>query len=76
MYGVGLYTSLMIIAELGEINRFRSAKQVGGYAGLTAKVNQSGGHCYYGSITSTRRPLAALDLDGGGHSDRSSGRGT
>jgi transposase len=51
LYGVGLYTALVIVAELGEVERFRTAKQVGGYAGLTAKVNQSGGHCYYGSIT-------------------------
>lgn len=51
LHGVGLYTALVIIAELGEVNRFRSAKQVGGYTGLTSKVNQSGGHCYYGSIT-------------------------
>jgi transposase len=51
IHGVGLYTALVIIAELGEVNRFRSAKQVGAYAGLTSKVNQSGDHCYYGSIT-------------------------
>ena len=39
------------VAELAEVDRFRSVKQVGAYAGLTSKVNQSGGHCYYGSIT-------------------------
>lgn len=51
IHGIGLYSALVIVAELGEIERFRSAKQVGAYAGLTSKVNQSGGHCYYGSIT-------------------------
>jgi len=51
LHGVGIYTALVVVAELGEVDRFRSAKQVGGYAGLTSKVNQSGGHCYYGSIT-------------------------
>ena len=51
IHGVGLYTALVVIGELGEVDRFRCAKQVGAYAGLTAKVNQSGGHCYYGSIT-------------------------
>ncbi|WP_390620820.1 transposase [Gimesia aquarii] len=42
---------MVIVAELGKIERFRSAKQVRAYAGLTSKVNQSGGRCYYGSIT-------------------------
>lgn len=51
IHGVGLYTALVIIGELGEVDRFLSAKQVGVYAGLTAKVNHSGGHCYYGPIT-------------------------
>ena len=51
LHGVGLYTALVIVAEIGEVHRFRSAKQVGAYAGLTSQVNQSGGHCYYGSIT-------------------------
>lgn len=43
IHGIGLYTALVIVAELGEIERFRSAKQVGAFAGLTSKVNQSGG---------------------------------
>jgi transposase len=56
IHGVGLYTALVIIAELGEVDRFRSGKQVGAYAGLTSRVNQSGGHCYYGSITRQGSP--------------------
>ena len=49
--GVARYMALLIVAEIGEPWRFRSGKQVGAYAGLTARVNQSGGHCYYGHIT-------------------------
>ncbi len=49
--GVGLYTALLIVAEIGEPWRFQNGRQVGAYAGLTAKVNQSGNHCYYGHIT-------------------------
>lgn len=49
--GVGLYTALLVIGELGEVQRFRTARQVGGYAGLTPRVHQSGDHCYRGSIT-------------------------
>lgn len=54
--GIGLYSALLIIGELGEVERFKTAKQVGAYAGLTARVNQSGGHCYRGSITRQGSP--------------------
>lgn len=51
IHGIGLYGALLIVGELGEVDRFRTEKQVGAYAGLTARVNQSGGHCYHGHIT-------------------------
>jgi transposase len=49
--GIGLFSALLIVGEIGEPSRFRGARQVGAYAGLTPRVDQSGGHCYYGSIT-------------------------
>ena len=49
IHGIGLYSALLIVAELGEVERFRTAKQVGAYSGLTSRVHQSGGHCYQGS---------------------------
>jgi transposase len=51
IHGIGLYSALVVIGELGEVERFRFARQVGAYAGLTSKVLQSGDHCYYGRIT-------------------------
>jgi transposase len=54
--GIGLYSALLIIAEIGEVERFRTAKQVGAYTGLTSRVHQSGGHCYQGSITRQGSP--------------------
>ena len=56
IYGIGLYTALLIIGELGEVGRFRTAKQVGSYSGLTSRVRQSGDHCYRGSITREGSP--------------------
>src|ERR1019366_1785982 len=47
---------LLIVGELGEVDRFHTAKQGGAYAGLTARVNQSGGHCYRGSVTRQGSP--------------------
>jgi transposase len=54
--GIGLYSALLIVAELGEVDRFCTAKQVGAYTGLTSRVHQSGGHCYQGSITRMGSP--------------------
>jgi len=51
IHGVGTYLALLIVAEIGDPERFKHAKQVGAYAGLTARVNQSGEHAYYGHIT-------------------------
>jgi len=56
IYGIGSYSALMIIAELGEVERFHKAKQVGAYAGLISRVRQSGGHCYRGSISREGSP--------------------
>jgi transposase len=56
IYGIGLFSALVIVAELGEVERFRLAKQVGAYTGLTSRVHQSGGHCYRGSITRQGSP--------------------
>jgi transposase len=56
IHGIGLFSALLIVAELGEVERFRTAKQVGAYSGLTSRVHQSGGHCYQGSITRQGSP--------------------
>ena len=40
--GIGLYSALLIIAEIGEPNRFTNPEQVAAYAGLTPRVRQSG----------------------------------
>jgi transposase len=37
LYGVGLYSAMIVVTELGEVKRFRKAKQVAAYAGLTAR---------------------------------------
>lgn len=39
--GIGIFSALLILAEIGEITRFPSAKQLVGYAGLAPGVYQS-----------------------------------
>ena len=56
IHGIGLYSALLIVGEIGEPWRFRSAKQVGTYAGLTARVNQSGDRCRHGGISRQGSP--------------------
>jgi len=56
LYGIADYSALLVVGELGEPWRFGDARQVGAYAGLTARVNQSGSHCYTGSITHQGSP--------------------
>ena len=56
LHGIGLYSAMVVIAELGDPRRFRRAKQVAAYSGLTARVNQSGDRCYRGHISKQGSP--------------------
>ena len=56
--GVGLITALTILAELGDVGRFRSRAAVSNYAGLVPVVRDSDSKHYGGGIT--RRGPAAL----------------
>ncbi len=56
IHGFGLFSSLLITGEIGEPCRFPSGDKVAAYAGLTARVNQSGGHSYHGHITRQGSP--------------------
>jgi transposase len=42
IHGIGLYSALLIVAEIARPDRFRSADQAAAYAGLTPRVTQSG----------------------------------
>lgn len=49
--GISHYGALMAAAEIGEIRRFSTAKQLVSFAGLHPSVSQSGEKCYMGRIT-------------------------
>jgi len=51
LFGIGLYSALLLVAEIGEPWRFTREGQVGAYAGLTSRVSQSGEKAHYGSIS-------------------------
>lgn len=49
--GIGIFSALLILAEIGDINRFPSPKKLVSYAGLCPGLHQSGETCYSRSIT-------------------------
>ncbi len=58
LHGVGPYTAMLVIAEVGEIERFRSPRKLCAWAGLTPTVRSSDGKARLGHITRQgSRPL-------------------
>ena len=51
--GVGYYSALLIVSEIGEIERFPDSAHLCSYAGLTPSTHSSGGVTYHGNITKT-----------------------
>jgi transposase len=49
--GIGYYLALLILAEVGDVTRFPSARKLASYAGLVPTTRSSGGHTYHGRIT-------------------------
>jgi transposase len=51
--GIAQVSAVTIVAELGEISRFQSARQLMGYSGMVPSENSSGGRTLRGRITKT-----------------------
>lgn len=49
--GINYYSALMVTAEIGDVQRFSSAKKLVSFAGLNPSVYQSGDKCYRGAIS-------------------------
>src|SRR6516225_204694 len=49
--GIGLFTALVILAEVGDISRFASARKLASWAGLTPTVRGSDRVAHYGHIS-------------------------
>jgi transposase len=49
--GVGPFTALVILAEIGDVSRFGSARQLASWAGLTPTVRGSDRVAHYGHIS-------------------------
>lgn len=53
--GFGLITAMTVLAAIGEVERFGSAKHLASYSGLTGGVEQSGTHLVQKGITKAGR---------------------
>lgn len=49
--GIGLITATMVVAEVWDVSRFRTAAQLGSWAGLTPKERSSSDHIRRGHIS-------------------------
>jgi transposase len=49
--GIGLFTAVAVVVEVGDINRFGSAAQLCSWAGLTPREHSSGDHIRRGHIS-------------------------
>jgi hypothetical protein len=64
--GVGPFTALVILAEVGEVSRFASERKLASWAGLTPTVRGSDRVAHYGHIWKGRLGVAALGAVRGG----------
>jgi transposase len=49
--GISYYSALLVLSEIGEIERFPDAKRLCSYAGLVPSIYSSGSKTYHGRIT-------------------------
>jgi transposase len=56
MPGISFYSALLIVSEIGDVNRFSDSDHLVAYAGLAPSTHSSGGKTYHGRITKTGSP--------------------
>jgi transposase len=49
--GIAHYSAILLLNEIGDVNRFPSADKLVSYAGLAPSQRQSADHTYHGHIT-------------------------
>jgi len=60
MPGIGYFTASMLVAEIGDINRFGNDKKISSWAGLAPRISQSGGKTRIGRVGHGNKRVAAL----------------
>jgi len=60
--GIGTTTAFLLASEIGNVERFHSAKGFSSYFGLVPRLSQSSSHAYYGRITKLGNPYVRWAL--------------
>lgn len=55
--GIGIFSAVLLMSEIGDMDRFQSPEKLCSYAGLVPRVHQSGDTLRYGRITKQGRYL-------------------
>lgn len=72
--GIGPYTAMLVIAEVGDVSRFGSARKLCAWAGLTPTIRSSDGKARLGHITKQgSRPLRWALVEAAQHAGRGGG---
>jgi transposase len=72
--GIGRYTALLVIAEVGDVTRFPDARHLCAWAGLTPTVRSSDGKARLGHISHQGSPALRWALvEAAQHANRGSG---
>jgi transposase len=56
MPGISFYSALLIVSEIGDVNRFPDSYHLVAYAGLAPSTHSPGGRTYHGRITKMGSP--------------------
>ena len=60
MPGIGCFTASMLVAEIGDINRFGSDKKISSWAGLAPRISQSGERINMGRVGQGNKRVSGL----------------
>jgi transposase len=61
--GISYYSALLLISEIGEVERFPDSAHLVSYAGLASSTHSSGGSTFHGRITKTGSPYLRWALN-------------
>jgi transposase len=54
--GISFYSALLLVSEIGDVDRFPDSAHLVSYAGLASSTHSSGGSTYHGRITKAGSP--------------------
>ncbi len=60
MPGIGYFAASMLVAEIGDINRFSNDKRISSWAGLAPRIHQSGGTTRIGRVGRGNKKISGL----------------